>query len=404
MGDSNKDLEDLARSTTEDYYELLGVPFDADESVIKRAYRKASIRFHPDKNPDNKDAAETFINLGWARDILIDEKLKGEYDRARSRRRQKAAQDELLTGHQRKLKEDLEQREREAAGIKRKRAAEGSEEAKLEQKIQRLAEDGRRRVKEMQERKRKAREAEEAAAAGPVKTPEPPMPKPGESSDIDRTVRIRFQRGGETAAWDKDTMRNMFDKYGDIDSVIILKDKKLKLEGEKNRQLVATVFVVYKRLDHAYAAVSDAKEDFPALDSVAWASDEPDLTVPFAGHAKKPSLEEFTMMRLKKAGKMQKEQRRKREAEVAGEAASAFEVPTPSAPSTPATSLRASFGSSLGSTPRNVPKFSFSPRTPRSEAVTKARLREAEKKHLEEEIREREAAEEAAETVGEAVQ
>lgn len=97
MGD-NRDLEDLARSSTEDFYELLGVAFEADASTIQKAYRKASIRFHPDKNPDDKNAADRFITLGWARDILIDEKLKGEYDRARTRRREKALQNELLDG------------------------------------------------------------------------------------------------------------------------------------------------------------------------------------------------------------------------------------------------------------------------------------------------------------------
>lgn len=378
MGDSNnKDLEDLARSTTEDYYELLGVPFDAEESVIKRAYRKASIRYHPDKNPDNKDAADRFINLGWARDILIDEKLKGEYDRARTRRREKAFQDELLTGNRRKMKEELERRERESAdfgaSLKRKRAADMSEAERRDQEIQRLAEDGKRRRKEAQDRREKARKDDEAATAEPVQSPEPQAPKPGQSSEIDRTIKIRFHRHGETATWDKDTIRAMFDKYGNIDSIIMAKDKKLKLEGEKHRKLVAIVFVIYTRLDYAHAAVSDAKTDHPPLDSVAWANGEPDLTSsngnananPASAPIPKPSA-------------------------------------TPSAPSTPAPkSFRASFASSLGTdpgaTPLGTPKFSFSPKTPSLEEVTMMRLKNAEKKRLEDQIRKREAAEAAQE-------
>lgn len=369
MGDNNKDLEDLARTTTEDFYELLGVPFDVEESVLKRAYRKASIRYHPDKNPDNKDAADKFIALGWARDILIDPKLKGEYDRARTRRRKKAFQDELLTGNRRKMKEELERRERESAdfgaSLKRKRAADLTEAERREQEIQRLAEDGKRRRKEAQDRKDKARK-EEAATAEPVKSPEPQAPKPGSSAEIDRTVKVRFHRDGETATWDKDTIRGMFDKYGKIDSIIMGKDKKLKLQGEKHRKLVAMVFVIYTRLDHAHAAVSDAKTDHPALDSVAWANGEPDLT--------------------------------------SSSTASTNKDPTPSAPSTPATkSFKASFGSSLGAggtagaasgaTPLGTPKFSFSPKTPSLEEVTMMRLKNAEKKRLEEQIRKTEAAE-----------
>ncbi|KAF9700087.1 hypothetical protein EKO04_001909 [Ascochyta lentis] len=415
MGDNNKDLEDLARSTTEDYYELLGVPFDAEESTIKRAYRKASIRYHPDKNPDSKDAADKFINLGLARDILIDAKLKGEYDRARTRRREKAFQDELLTGNRRKMKEELERRERESANfgasLKRKRAENMSEAEKREQEIQRLAEDGRRRRKEMQERREKARKEDEAAAAAtaePVKSQEPQAPKPGQSADIDRTIKVRFHRDSETAAWDRDTIRSLFSKYGNIDSVIITgKDKKLKLEGQKLRKLVATVFIVYKRLDHAHAAVSDAKEDFPALESVAWVNGEPDLTST-AAHAngiapKTASLEEITMMRLKEAGKKQMEEQTRKHAaaEEAVKAARAPTFATPANPSTPSTpvpkSFRASLNSSLGTTPLSVPKFSFSPMTPSSGEVTKMRLKNAEKKQLEEQIRKREAAEEAAE-------
>jgi DnaJ family protein C protein 17 len=375
MGDNYKDLEELARSTTDDFYELLGVPFDVDEAALKRAYRKASIRVHPDKNPDNKDAANLFIALGWARDILQDEKLKREYDRARTRRREKAFQDELLSGNRRKMKEELERRERESAdlgaSLKRKRAADMNEAEKREQEIQRLAEDGKRRRMEMQARRDQARKEQDAATAEPVKSPEPQAPKPGDSAELDRTIKVRFHREGDMATWDKDTIRRMFDKYGKVDSIIMGKDKKLKLEGEKHRKLVATVFIVYGRLDHAHVAVSDAKSDHPSLDSVAWQNGEPDLSS--WSHATKSAPKQPNG-----TGK----------------------TTTPAAPSTPAPaakSFRASFGSSLGSgtTPMGTPKFSFSPKTPSLEEVTMMRLKNAEKKRLEEQIRKREAAEAA---------
>lgn len=365
MGDTNKDLEDLAKSTTEDLYELLGVAFDADEPTVKKAYRKASIRYHPDKNPDDKHAADRFIYLGWARDILIDAKLKGEYDRARTRRREKALQDELLDGRRRKMKEDLERREREgrdaANGLKRKRAEDMSEAEKREQEIQRLAEDGKRRRKEAQERlEKKRKDEDEASFVEPEKSPELQASKPGESAELDRTVKVRFQREDQMLDWDKDTIARMFAKYGKIDSVVMGKEKRVRPSGGKHRKLVAMVFVIYTRLDHAHAAVMDAKSDYPALESVSWANGEPDIKSPVNGNA-------------------------------------------PSAPSTPVAtpnkSFRASFGPGVAkgfsSTPIGTPKFSFSPKTPSLEEVTMMRLKQAEKKRLEDQIRKQEAAEEA---------
>lgn len=386
MGDADKDLAQLAKTATDDFYELLGVAFDAPEAAIKKAYRKASIKYHPDKNPDNKDAADRFIYLGWARDILLDATLKGEYDRARTRRREKALQDELLDGRRRQMKQDLERREREAS-LKRKRPDDLSE---ADKELQRIAEDGKRRRKERWEKKRQ--EEEEASMVDLAESqPQPQPPAPGQSADIDRTIKIRFQREGDMAQWDKDKLQAMFATYGNIEGVIPGKDKKIRPSGEKHRKVVATVFILFTRLDHAYAAVSNGKADHPTIDSVSWANGEPDFKA--VG-----SIQEVAMIRLKEAGKKQlEEQMRKREAAQAA-AAEPANVPSaaPATPiSTPNKSFRASFGPGLGKgtgTPTGVPKFSFSPKTP----APAGRLREAEKKRLEEQIRKQEAAEEAA--------
>jgi DnaJ homolog subfamily B member 4 len=65
-----------------DYYALLGVGRDADDDELKRAYRKAAMKWHPDKNPDNKIAAEKkFKEISEAYQILSDPKRKEIYDR-----------------------------------------------------------------------------------------------------------------------------------------------------------------------------------------------------------------------------------------------------------------------------------------------------------------------------------
>nr|CCA16075.1 conserved hypothetical protein [Albugo laibachii Nc14] len=64
----------------EDYYETLGVSRDATQSEIKRAFRKLSLKHHPDKNPGVKDAQVKFAEVASAYDVLSDEKRKAQYD------------------------------------------------------------------------------------------------------------------------------------------------------------------------------------------------------------------------------------------------------------------------------------------------------------------------------------
>jgi DnaJ homolog subfamily C member 7 len=63
---------ELKKSKRKDYYKILGVEKDADENQIKKAYRKAAIIHHPDKNPDDEQAAERFKDIGEAYETLSD--------------------------------------------------------------------------------------------------------------------------------------------------------------------------------------------------------------------------------------------------------------------------------------------------------------------------------------------
>ena len=64
-----------------DYYEVLGVPRDADEDAVKSAYRKAAMKSHPDRNPGDAGAAERFKEIAEAYQVLSDRSKRQIYDR-----------------------------------------------------------------------------------------------------------------------------------------------------------------------------------------------------------------------------------------------------------------------------------------------------------------------------------
>jgi molecular chaperone DnaJ len=63
-----------------DYYEVLGVARGASADDVKKAYRKLALKFHPDRNPGDKKAEESFKEVAEAYEVLSDEKKRARYD------------------------------------------------------------------------------------------------------------------------------------------------------------------------------------------------------------------------------------------------------------------------------------------------------------------------------------
>src|SRR2546428_10020129 len=71
----------MSRATGGDYYALLGVPREASEADIKKAYRRLAMEYHPDRNGGDKAAEEKFKQITEAYEVLRDPDKRAAYDR-----------------------------------------------------------------------------------------------------------------------------------------------------------------------------------------------------------------------------------------------------------------------------------------------------------------------------------
>ena len=67
-------------ATKRDYYEVLGVGRKSSQDDVKRAYRRMALKYHPDKNPDDKQAEQKFKECAEAYEVLSDGQKRQQYD------------------------------------------------------------------------------------------------------------------------------------------------------------------------------------------------------------------------------------------------------------------------------------------------------------------------------------
>lgn len=74
----------VMKKHSKDYYQILGVPANASEEIIKKAYRHLALEHHPDRNPNDPQSEDRFKEITEAYGVLIDPLKRKEYDRFRA--------------------------------------------------------------------------------------------------------------------------------------------------------------------------------------------------------------------------------------------------------------------------------------------------------------------------------
>ncbi|KAK1232110.1 hypothetical protein PQX77_004768 [Marasmius sp. AFHP31] len=354
-------------------YELLNVTLESTEKEIRTAYRQKSLKVHPDRNPDNPDAARKFHELTQASELLLDPLRRLALD---TKLRAKQARAERFKSYDNKRKnmvQELEERER---AFKKAKVEKAKEDAVRHEEAEKIKDEGRKMREERQ------RHMEEEAKATKQKEDEPDEMAPPELAPTDTTVRIKYSLTDHPELTTADSIVTLFRSFGEIDAETVVVSLKPPKKAPHKPPKHGTALVPFKRIGDAFAAVCASERPERALKGI---------EVGWVG-AKEPQI----LAWLKRMGKL-------------GTPSTSLT----SHPSTASEPLRTAEQGSLpqlqqpsnsfASFPATFPDFPPAPPLAQTttsvagldyQSVTLMRMRQAEKERLEREILEQEAAEE----------
>eukprot|EP00190_Bangiopsis_sp_CCMP1999_P003932 CAMPEP_0198737256 /NCGR_PEP_ID=MMETSP1475-20131203/67773_1 /TAXON_ID= ORGANISM="Unidentified sp., Strain CCMP1999" /NCGR_SAMPLE_ID=MMETSP1475 /ASSEMBLY_ACC=CAM_ASM_001111 /LENGTH=311 /DNA_ID=CAMNT_0044501115 /DNA_START=44 /DNA_END=980 /DNA_ORIENTATION=- len=138
-----------------DHYAVLGLKPGASEKEVTSAYRKAALRWHPDKNPGNESARDMFAKVYTAYEVLTDSELREKYEKEKKAETYHAERTKEMDATRKRMKEDLEKKEKQASedeanARKRKQRTEVSAEmrSRMKEEIERLRKEFEREERE----------------------------------------------------------------------------------------------------------------------------------------------------------------------------------------------------------------------------------------------------------------
>lgn len=261
-------IEDL------EVYTILNVPEDATVQDIKKAYRKTALQCHPDKNPGNKDAAAKFIQLKAVLELLINPESRKVYDSLRKARLQTKLRLEKQDSKRKKLREDLERREKESA---QNRYDTRSDEERLKAEIERLRKEGKRQIEEEMEamQKKLLEDLEEEARQAACE------------SSIYR-MKLKWRKSDPT--YNEKSLNEMFSKFGALSALVVSK------KGGSALLEYNDLHVARLSARHVMTILGNPIEVTP----IGWTIEDP-ISMPVQGDMDEDDFEELVFKRMRAA-------------------------------------------------------------------------------------------------------
>uniref|UniRef100_A0A8D0CDY7 DnaJ heat shock protein family (Hsp40) member C17 n=1 Tax=Salvator merianae TaxID=96440 RepID=A0A8D0CDY7_SALMN len=275
---------------------------------IKKSYRQKALTCHPDKNPDNPRAAELFHQLSQALAVLTDAAARAAYDKVRKAKKQAAERTQKLDERRKKVKLDLEAREKEAhAQVSKEEEIQITR--TLEQEILRLREEGSRQLEEQQKliKEQIRLEKEQRIREEGKGTPK-------------LKLRWKCKKEDETkGGYSKELLLQILQKYGEVLNLLISSKK------------TGSAIVEFATVKAAEMAVKNEVGLINNPLKITWLEGQPQSNTVFADGTSQPQIsqdsvvserdyESLVMMRMRQAAERQKliEQMKREDEEESG--------------------------------------------------------------------------------------
>ncbi|KAF9036495.1 DnaJ-domain-containing protein [Hymenopellis radicata] len=334
-------------------YELLSVEIEANEQTIRTAYRQRSLKVHPDRNPNNPDAARKFHELNQAYELLLDPLRRLALDAKLRIKEARKTRFKTYDNKRKVLVEELEEREK---AFKKAPVEKQQEEVKRWHDTEQIKDEGR-RLREEKEKELKAREMEKQNVfkqhTANVDMDEPPSIRTSVVFSNDT-----YSLCCRTKRHNRSLLSALFGPFGPTDTETIVLSLKPSKKAPNKGPKTGTALVPFKRIGDAFAVVCASGRPERGLNGVdiAWVG------------GKEPAIIGW----LKSTGRLSSQP--------------LTEPPQSQQTDTPTT---------FSSFPETLPDTSFPSVTSTSadidyESLTLMRLRQAERERLEKEIREQE--------------